>query len=356
MKLLTIDALPRTTLHRALHRALSVCRPHGSTTEAEFVAYLCNTLPVTMLDAAGNIHVDLRTSPTQRTLFTAHTDTVHKTSGVNPVLFDEAANTLHASPQYVLGADDGAGIALLVHMIHAGVAGYYVFFRGEERGGVGSRWLASNMRALLQEFDRAVAFDRAGRADVITHQGFERCCSDGFAYALASRLTMDDYWFLPDDTGVYTDTAEFTHIIPECTNVSCGYNRQHSDQESLDLAFLQALADQLVTVEWDKLPTERYPLVVDTHQPRWPAYESRQISEEDVLEDAIWSACDYGRYGDLREIVGESVWPADPGVAAKQMVDKLLTEDVLEEALAQLSQGALAGEVCAWLYDKGVGK
>jgi len=34
---------------------------------------------------------------------------------------------------------------------------------------------------------------------------------------------------------VYTDTAEFTDIIPECTNRSVGYAREHTQEESLDL-------------------------------------------------------------------------------------------------------------------------
>ena len=31
--------------------------------------------------------------------------------------------------------------------------------------------------------------------------------------------------YATDPTGIFTDTANFVDIIPECTNISCGYER-----------------------------------------------------------------------------------------------------------------------------------
>jgi hypothetical protein len=247
-----------TQLMRVLAHALSLKRDHGSRTEAEFVTWLVNRLPVTMIDAAGNIHVDRRRLSSHRTLFTSHTDTVHHSGGHNHVRVD---GHMWRADRAALGADDGAGIALMCHMIEHSVSGYYIFFRGEERGGVGSSWLAENMDDLLEEFDRAVAFDRAGYSDVITHQGGGRCCSNTFAEALSDQLNDRGMLYMPCDGGVYTDTAEFVKLIPECTNLSVGYKHQHGDREEQDVKYLQVLAEALVAVDWDRLPTERDPNV-----------------------------------------------------------------------------------------------
>ena len=256
LPMLDLATLPSTVLLQTLGKALTMRRDHESYTEAEFVGWLVNRLPVSMIDSAGNVHVNLCTEPNHRTMFTSHTDSVHSGGGVNRVRVD---GDYWRADGAALGADDGAGIALMCHMIERGVPGYYVFFRGEECGGIGSSWLAETMPELLADFDRAVAFDRAGSSDVITHQGRGRCCSDKFAQALSDALNDQGQLYMPCDGGVYTDTAEFIHIIPECSNLSVGYKSQHGDREEQNIPFLIALADSLVKIDWDALPVDRDP-------------------------------------------------------------------------------------------------
>jgi hypothetical protein len=80
-----------------------------------------------------------------------------------------------------------------------------------------------------------------------------------FGEALCDALNERGMLMMTDDAGVYTDTAEFMEIIPECTNISAGYNREHSTFETLDVEYLQLLLDAMITVEWDTLPVERDP-------------------------------------------------------------------------------------------------
>src|ERR1035437_7550708 len=181
---------PNSILHTTLVRALTTRRGSGDKGEAEFVAWLCNRLPVTMIDEAGNVHVDTRTKPEHTTLFTAHTDTVHWTEGTNVVRRDGDILYADAGSGSCLGADDGAGVALLCHMIREGVPAYYLFLRGEECGGIGSAWIRDNMPDLLEEFDRAITFDRRGQGDVITRMFCGECCSQEFALALAGELKL----------------------------------------------------------------------------------------------------------------------------------------------------------------------
>ena len=254
LPVLTEADYPNTLLHTTLVKALTTRRPSGGKGEAEFAAWLCNRLPVTMIDTAGNIHVDLRQGPQNTTLFTAHLDTVHWDEGPNTVRVD--GDTWRADPEsrQCLGADDGAGVALLCHMIAEGFKGYVVFTRGEEVGGIGAKALADDMPELLQEFDRAIAFDRGGTGDVITRMMCGQVCSQEFALALAAQLGGD---YKPCPNGSYTDTAEFAGIIPECTNISVGYANQHGDGESLYIPHLVRLSSAVLAVQWDDLPVSR---------------------------------------------------------------------------------------------------
>jgi len=259
-------------LMKTLTFMLSTKRPHEGSGEYNALGWLLLHKPSYVswyFDATGNLHMSNVKDKTHRTLFVAHVDTVHHADGINKI---KMTDTVWYAQGSQLGADDGAGVAMLMHLMHAGVPGHYVFTRGEECGGVGAKALADDDR-FLRRFDRAIAFDRRGTTSVITHQGFGRCCSDVFAEALSAQLMThcDELMYMPDDTGVYTDTAEFTGIIPECTNISVGYQREHSHEEAQSILHLQALAEACMQVQWDELPTVRDPNEFD--EPGWGVKE-----------------------------------------------------------------------------------
>jgi hypothetical protein len=253
-------------LLKDLKEALSIKRSHGSLTEATYVASLAKRLNPTLIDGAGNLHIDRR-GDHSRTLFVAHTDTVSRGEGANPIVVD--GDWWCSAPNSTLGADDGAGIALLLHLMRRRVPGYYVFCRAEEVGGQGSFYLAQEHGDLLEQFDRAIAFDRRGVSSVITHQSSGRCCSDKFGEALANALSTDELLYATDNTGVFTDTANFTEYIPECTNISCAYEMEHSDKERLNVKHLKMLAQQIVKVDWESLPTARSTIVEEVSPHTW---------------------------------------------------------------------------------------
>lgn len=268
-----------SNLFTVLYKALAVKRPHRSQSVEAFSKWLCKQLPHYVLDEFDNIHVDLRALPDHtlsRTLFTAHVDTVHKEGGKNKYLRVGDTLTAVGAP---LGADDGAGVSMLMHLIQFQIPGYYIFTQGEECGGLGAKHIRKHHADTLKEFDRAIAFDRRGIDSVITHQGGDRCCSDAFAESLCGYLGG---FYSPDSSGVYTDTAEFVDYIPECTNISVGYDREHSDQETLDLTHFETLSQVALTVPWETLPVKRDPSVYDSlwkPQPvsyRWAPYEPRE--------------------------------------------------------------------------------
>ena len=250
-----------------LLRLLTLARPAHGIVESALAETIVSDLGGVMYYTADHAPAAVLVSVgVSDTLFTCHLDTVHHADAIQDVVLDANLGVAYRpqGSQTPLGADDGAGIWLLLQMISAGVPGTYGFFFCEERGGIGASAMAAHHSSVLAPYKRAIAFDRRGKTNVITHQGMGRCCSDKFGAALAEALNIDSgFSYAPDDGGIYTDTAEFVHIIPECTNVSCGYQNEHSVQETLDVDHLVALRNVCVSLNWDTLPTERDPSVVD---------------------------------------------------------------------------------------------
>jgi hypothetical protein len=288
--------------NRLINTLLYACRlkrPHGGKGVEALARYIERMFAgLTFRDGAGNVHLDLRQrdragKPIQRTLFVAHIDTVHRADGPNRVDVRDP-NWLKASGD-CLGADDAAGVAILCNLALYGVPAYYVFTQGEERGGIGARFLADRSALLLAQFDRAIAFDRRDVWSVISHQGWSgRCCSDAFAAALADRLNDAGLLYAPDDTGVYTDTAEFTFAVPECTNISVGYYSEHSKEERLDLNHFVALAKACRKLDWESLPTERD--TAELFEPFMPTKKGKGKSKGKSKDKSRFASWDYTDY------------------------------------------------------------
>lgn len=231
-------------------------RPAGSKTERRFIKDWIKPLGVEQ-DTAGNLYKRIGDSAV---LWSCHTDTVHRTGGPQSVrIIDGIADTTDKDSN-CLGADDTAGIWLMREMILAERPGLYVFHREEETGGHGSSHIALRTPSLLDRTAIAVAFDRRGTNSVITHQWGGRCCSEAFAYSLGNALGMGHR---PDDGGSFTDTANYTELVGECTNLSVGYANEHRANESLDCTYLLELRDSLLTLDGRDLIVERQPGEVD---------------------------------------------------------------------------------------------
>jgi len=154
-----------------------------------------------------------------------------------------------------LGADDGTGVWLMLEMIAAARPGRYIFHRGEERGCKGSQWIADNNKAALENATAAIAFDRRDFNNIITHQGGERGCSEAFATSIANQLPG----FKPDPSGLFTDTRKYFRLVPECTNLSVGYQSQHGPLERQYLDFAASLRTAMLTFDTKLLTIERDP-------------------------------------------------------------------------------------------------
>jgi len=228
--------------------------PHGH--EEEVVPFIRNA--GLEKDEFGNYYKIIGKS---ETMFTSHLDTADRKKSKVTLCTEMKNGEEHfiSDGTTIIGADDKAGVAVMLYMMAHNIPGVYYFFIGEERGGIGSGKVSSVFEKIphLQGMKRCVSFDRRNYFSVITEQLGMQCCSDEFAQALANELNKSGMKYDLDPTGIYTDSANFIDQIPECTNLSVGYFSEHTVSERQNIDFLEKLAKASVKVNWEGLPTAK---------------------------------------------------------------------------------------------------
>lgn len=205
-------------------------------------------------DRHGNYVLEVGPSPA--VAFMAHHDTVHSKAGYQPVTVDEFGYA-RAEGGECLGADCATGVWLILGRIRAGVPGVYVVHADEEAGCRGAAALAGDGSLWLRRIGAAISLDRYGERSIVTHQLGRRTASDAFAGSLAAVLGMPV--LKPDPDGVYADSNAYSHIVPECTNLSVGYYDQHGPKERQNLGFARRLREALIGADWGRLTIHRDP-------------------------------------------------------------------------------------------------
>jgi len=227
--------------------------PHG--TEQEILKYI----PIPLKeDKYGNYYIKIGES---NTMFTSHFDSACKDfTTVRLMSFDKSGHTFISSDgSTILSGDDKAGVTIMLYMIEHNVPGLYYFFLGEEVGGIGSGHLSRNFdkHEHLKGINKCVSFDRRNYHSIITHQSFTRTCSDAFAKSLCKQFEDQGMVYDLDNTGSFTDSANFIQHISECTNVSVGYFNEHTTGEYVNITFLEDLCKACVNIQWDTLTINR---------------------------------------------------------------------------------------------------
>lgn len=296
------------TVDVTLQKILAWKRPYESKAELEFMSWLGQEIKsrgaTHEIKANGNV-VTTIPRPDKKavtTLFSCHTDTMHTTANppTQALLYDSAFGHIFLdkkdpSAGSCLGADDGAGVWLMLEMIKARIPGTYIFHRGEERGAQGASQILARHAAWLYEFEACVAFDRPNTTEVITHQGGQRCASDKYGLALAKALNSacPEFKYDISQRGVFTDNKLYRRQIAECVNLGVGYHGHHSMDETLDYVHLLKLRDACLAINWDALPIDRDPALPDPMPayvpPPMPSYRGYKD-----LPDDDWYAQRYG--------------------------------------------------------------
>ena len=264
-------------------------------------------------DKFGNYYISVGDNYT--TMFTCHLDTA---CGImEPVNHRFSGNFIMTDGTTILGADDKAGMCVVLYMIERKVPGLYYFFIGEECGCVGSSDLADEIEKKgdypkeLDSIKKVVSFDRRGTQSVITDQFYGECCSNQFAEALCKELNYTGLMMKPDNTGVLTDSAQFMGICPECTNISVGYYDEHTTKEKQDIDFLYKLCKSVTNVNWESLPIEREPAKYS-----WGGYgefwsgggewDDEPVQDKSVATQLEWNKINYAYVTDLEGVKRKS--------------------------------------------------
>lgn len=233
--------------------------PHG--TEEQLFPILYSKVPELQKDEFGNLYIKIGESDV---MFTSHLDTA--TSSLSPIKHVFEENIIKTDGTTILGADDKAGVTIMLYMIKNNIPGLYYFFLGEEVGCIGSRKVATVQKeSKIEGINKVISFDRRSTSSIITHQTSKRCCSEEFGEALSKALNdvEETFVYKNDDTGVLTDSVQFISIYPECTNISVGYYSEHTFSERQDIEHLTKLAEACLKVNWTELPVKRDPSVTE---------------------------------------------------------------------------------------------
>lgn len=216
----------------------------------------------------------------------------------------EGVDVKHHYPAYELppkktrslGADDACALAIMIYLIAHEVQGTYIFTRGEEIGCVGTHYIIDNDLVDWSQYMMAIEVDRKGTNEIIGNMSVGITASQSFVSSLAEQLNMNHVM----GKGTITDVGHISKYVPECVNISAGYNLQHSERETTDINYLDRLGVAMLAVNWDELVVERRagafhaPVV---HKPYVaPAYNRNNWNSGNTYKPATRNS-----YGDFSE-------------------------------------------------------
>lgn len=261
-------------LHEWIEQIFTTRRAHTSQGDQNFRRWLRATIEgmgFKVQDMSGNlVVVNVVKRKKSTVLFSCHIDTCHSMEESNgqrqALTYDSVMGELFlATPEQgrkpgCLGADDGAGIYIMLRMLKANVPGSYVFHIGEERGCIGSNLMLTNHEEFLKKHTHAIAFDRPNDEEVIVTQSNQECASTAAGTAIAAVLHTASGGMVDlkvSHRGVVTDTKVYRYSIRECINIGVGYSKQHSSSEVQDIAYLECLTEAACKVDWSTIPVVR---------------------------------------------------------------------------------------------------
>ena len=170
-------------------------------------------------------------------LLNAHLDVVEELVENREIVKD---NGVWSSSEGILGADDRAGVAVLLEVAKSlrqarGFSGKvkYIFTVEEEIGLIGARNVAEYF---LWDVDAAMVVDRRGTGDIVTScRGGESFCNAAYGEWI-ERQAMEaglDGWRCT--VGGSSDTRIWAQHGIQSVNLSAGYYHEHTEAEILDV-------------------------------------------------------------------------------------------------------------------------
>lgn len=179
-----------------------------------------------------------------RLLLVAHADTVLSGAG-NPIWMGDvclsaASDFFPAGSGYgrgaALGADDRAGCAMLWGMAKSGHS--LLITNGEERGLVGARRAAAELKEELKEHGFAIEVDRRGSGQAVFYSVATKEFKEHILGLLGEHDAGKKEW--KECQGSVSDISHICEEVGICgVNLSAGYIGEHTDREILVLTAWQ---------------------------------------------------------------------------------------------------------------------
>lgn len=228
---------------KLLKRLYLINRP--SENEARMISYLINyirNIPKCHMevDDYGNLFVTKNTSnPSTYPLVIAHTDAIFDFKGPREIVVNGdiiTARYLDTKFQCGLTADDANGILCALQLLETLPNLKVLFTVEEECGGHGAHEACKNY-----DFFESISFmlqaDRRGTKDLIVHTNGIDVVSEEFIADIAPIAAKYDY---DAEYGTFTDVGILVEALEiSGVNISCGYNSEHTSNESCSISGLQ---------------------------------------------------------------------------------------------------------------------
>lgn len=237
-----LDFIKEQLFHHSLEQLLMV--PGESGREDKIRAFVYQKLAAFVdfltVDHAGNILAErtYRSGHGPTILLNAHLDTVYEKEKDRKIIKD---GTKWSSSKGILGADDRAGVAILLHIaehLHQtrSFSGKvkFIFTVEEECGLVG----ASNVNNyFLWGTDAAIVVDRRGQGDIVTScGGLYSFCHPSYGKFFENVATAAGLDGWTTTAGGSSDTRVWAEHGIQSVNLSVGYQNEHTGREMLDVA------------------------------------------------------------------------------------------------------------------------
>ncbi|MBN8208919.1 M20/M25/M40 family metallo-hydrolase [Bacillus sp. NTK071] len=190
------------------------------------------------IDGYGNILAQrtYRTGNGPTILLNAHLDTIF---GFDPNRFIVKDGPIWSSSEGILGADDRAGVAVLLEVAESlsqsnfnGTV-KFVFTVEEEIGLRGAKHVDEYF---LWEVDASIVVDRRGTGDIVTScGGYMDFCHKSFGEFFEKVAEAEKLEEWKCTIGGSSDTRIWASHGIQSVNLSAGYWNEHSDEEQLDV-------------------------------------------------------------------------------------------------------------------------
>lgn len=163
---------------------------------------------------------------------------------INKLHYSTVLHTL--STTGILGADDRAGVCIILELLKMGHHPTVIFTHGEETGGIGAHALAHDYPKPLFNANYLIEIDRRGKNEVVFYNNHtpEMC-------ALFTKYGFEV------NIGTFSDVCILSSAWRIMgANVSAGYYNEHTPFEYVNLDDMQSTIDKL-----DKFMRMNYELI-----------------------------------------------------------------------------------------------